>query len=198
MWLSLECLIVNNNEPHERIRAVAVNSLVEGKSIGDCFKNGIRDGAIGAITGGIVGGVAGGIDAAMDGRDFWSGKKWVEVNTGFGKTLSSSNVNFSDPKWDVEESMNLKQFSQGDDYTCTYRCKLSVDDYFGSTGQQSTNTGWLNYANNNNGVASNRIEGFYHMGGYSTNSFSGSMTPRSRTNPFVWFVLLKLYFLCLR
>jgi RHS repeat-associated protein len=49
------------------------NSLVDGKGIGDCFKNGIRDGGIGAITGGVVGGVVGGIDAAMDGRNFWSG-----------------------------------------------------------------------------------------------------------------------------
>ena len=49
------------------------NSLVDGKNIGDSFKNGIRDGGIGAITGGIIGGVAGGIDAAMDGRNFWSG-----------------------------------------------------------------------------------------------------------------------------
>ena len=46
------------------------NSLVDGKNIGDCFKNGIRDGGIGAITGGVIGGVAGGIDAAMDGRNF--------------------------------------------------------------------------------------------------------------------------------
>ena len=141
----------------------------------------VLGGAItGAVIGGAVGGLQGGIRAQKAGRDFWSGKKWVEVKTGSGNTIgSSSNVNFSDPKWDVEESMKLKQFSQEDEYSCTYRCKLSVDDYFGSTGQQSTNKGWLDYANKNNGVSSNKVEGLYRMAGYSTNSFSGSMTSKN-------------------
>lgn len=153
------------------------NSLLDGKNIGESFKYGIRDGAIGGIVGGIVGGLTGGIDAASNGRNFWSGKRWIEVNTGVGKLFgTSSAINFSDAKWDVEESMNLKTFTQGDDMTCTYRCKLSIDDYFSVTGQEANNSKWLNYANINNGVASNRIEGLYSISGYSTNSYSSEMT----------------------
>jgi RHS repeat-associated protein len=60
------------------------NSLVEGKGIGDCFKNGIRDGALGAITGGIVGGVAGGIKALSGEANFWTGNKTLDLSEAGG------------------------------------------------------------------------------------------------------------------
>ena len=47
--------------------------LAQGKNIGDCFKTGIHDGTIGAITAGIINGVVSGIQARRQGLDFWTG-----------------------------------------------------------------------------------------------------------------------------
>ena len=60
------------------------NSLVENKNIGDCFKNGIHDGALGAITGGVVGGVAGGIKALSGDANFWTGNKTLDLSEAGG------------------------------------------------------------------------------------------------------------------
>lgn len=54
------------------------NALLNGQGFGSSLLAGLKGGGLGALTGGISGGILGGIDAALDGRDFWSGE-------GYGK-----------------------------------------------------------------------------------------------------------------
>jgi RHS repeat-associated protein len=90
------------------------NSLVDGKGIGDCFKNGIRDGGIGAITGGIIGGVVSGIQASREGTNFWTGEGTTESTETIGLSSSGEKPiysneyarNFSDSN---EELMRLSK-----------------------------------------------------------------------------------------
>ena len=54
----------------------AGEAWLSGESLGDGLKQGLMGAGIGALSGGLIGGVIGGIEAAVDGKDFWSGKIW--------------------------------------------------------------------------------------------------------------------------
>ncbi|MCV9930889.1 hypothetical protein OIU80_01210 [Flavobacterium sp. LS1R47] len=129
----------------------------------------------GAIVGGVMGGIQGGINAENSGREFWSGQKWEEIKMGYQeKSLFSNKVNFSDTKWDIDQQMKIPQTNQNFEFDCTHACKLSVDSYFGVSGQEANNLSWLKRANtlDSNGIGgikNMRIMGMYNGTGYSTN-----------------------------
>ncbi len=69
------------------------NGLVNGQGFGSSLLAGLKGGGMGALGGGIVGGVVGGIDAALDGRNFWTGSGESIDYITVGST-SNSNVRY--------------------------------------------------------------------------------------------------------
>ncbi|MBW4360320.1 RHS repeat domain-containing protein [Flavobacterium taihuense] len=136
----------------------AVTGAITGT--GGAFINAILDGdnptlkailqgvLTGAVVGGIIGGIQGGLRAQEQGLTFWKGEKWYEVKIGSGRLFSSSStVDFSSPKWDVDQSLNISQTNQKGHWDCTVACKQSVDKYYNVLGQGKNNSSWLNRAN---------------------------------------------------
>ncbi|KIA99667.1 hypothetical protein OA88_19100 [Flavobacterium sp. JRM] len=153
--------------------STVINAILTGNSI--TLKAALGGAATGAIIGGTIGGIQGGIHAENSGREFWSGEKWEEIKIGYqGNSFFSNKINFSDTKWNIDQQMNIPQTNQNFEFDCTHACKLSVDNYFGVSGQESNNLNWLNRANTLDsdgvgGIKNIRLMGMYNGTGYSTN-----------------------------
>jgi hypothetical protein len=123
------------------------NAAFTGQNI--TLKAVLKGAAIGAVVGGVIGGIDGGIRAQENDANFWSGKN-IHNDIKIGKatiSLNNQDVDFSDSNWEVKAEMKLKQFNQNPgDTMCSYKCKESVDDYFGL---KPNNSDWQNAAKNN-------------------------------------------------
>jgi hypothetical protein len=131
----------------------------------------LQGAVIGGIVGGVIGGIDGGLRAQQNDSNFWTGKSnWQEIKIGKASLgLSKQNVDFGDSKWEVKSEMKLKQFNQGDDTMCTFRCKESVDDYFGL---KPDNSVWQKMAENN--VVNDHYLSDYYKRDYNVKSFGAN------------------------
>jgi len=131
----------------------------------------------------------GDIEAVMSayGNPVWSSIYTAGASMSSTILSSSNSIDFSDPKWDVQASLNLTQVYQKGEWDCTVGCKQSVDLFYKSTDQSSINNSWLARVNTLNsdgkgGLKNSLIQGYYQGAGYSTNSFGNGYFGKYKSN----------------
>ena len=74
------------------------NDLLNGKSVGTSLRSGLREGLSGLAVGGVLGGITGGIQAALKGRNFWTGSmKTIKIPNAYYVDVNTTSGNMYDP-----------------------------------------------------------------------------------------------------
>jgi len=72
------------------------NALVDGESFGSALSAGLKSGAMGALSGGVLGGAVSGIDAAIHGRNFWTGNGVSTEDVALSSNAGSGGQQYAD------------------------------------------------------------------------------------------------------
>jgi RHS repeat-associated protein len=110
------------------VGGAAANAIFNGENL--TLKTLIKGAIVGGAIGAVVGGIQGGLRAQEEGLTFWKGEKWYEIKIGSGRLFNSIPAvdDFSSPKWNVDQSLNISQTNQNGQWDCTVACKQSVDN----------------------------------------------------------------------
>ncbi|WP_350292609.1 DUF6443 domain-containing protein [uncultured Croceitalea sp.] len=146
----------------------SLHAAFSGGSFGDVLSGGLNSGVVGGLSGAGVGGVLGGLNATSNGREFWSGKKWLYGGSNYEEVFREMGARIAelDAKWDIEAGGKLKGVAQIDEFDCGVACKETVDNYFGKKPiikYKDLRT----VASGSRGISSKTIMDIYSKNGYT-------------------------------
>ncbi len=146
----------------------SLHSAFSGGNFGEILGGGLSSGAVGGLSGAAVGGVLGGINASSNGREFWSGEKWLYAGTNYEEIFSEIGeriVDF-DAKWDIEIGGDLKGVPQTEQFDCGVACMETVNNHFGENPVVKYSDMRI-LARSSGGIDSKTIMGLYDKSGYT-------------------------------
>jgi RHS repeat-associated protein len=131
------------------------NALVGGDSFGSALNAGLKNGALGAIGGGVVGGLVGGVDAALDGRNFWSGAG--ETYHAFGAPAGQASDNLysstAEVRTDYQQNIASRDGMSLEQIETRLKTSVSLADNSNVGSAYRVETDGIIYGTNGNQVA---------------------------------------------